>query len=423
MTKLEEMLLGFQIPKVAKVRQKLDRTRVEDLEGYLTGRLRSKELPIRRGDRIAVTGGSRGIADYPRVMKTAVDYIKERGGIPFIVPAMGSHAGGTAEGQAAMLRDLGIAEESVGAPIVSSMEVVEVARTELGLPVYIDRNAAEADGILLLNRVKTHTSIRERYQSGLVKMMAIGLAKHKGCAMTHSLGTLHLGENMVRVGLTALEHLKIVGGIAVIENGYEEVADLYVLRREEIAEEEPRILERAKAMVPRLWLDRIDALIVYEQGKEIAGTGMDPAVVGRPINKLPNIGPEVASLGVLRLSGRSGGNASGCGMADFISRRLRDAVDEETMVVNSITGMKPFLANIPPTLATDELVVKACIKNAGQIPPSQFKLVAIRNSRTLDEVWMSEAACQAAEDSGRAERIGEYETLEFSPEGDLLLFE
>lgn len=228
---------------------------------------------------------------------------------------------------------------------------------------------------------------------------------------------------MVRVGLTALEHLKIVGGIAVIENGYEEVADLYVLRREEIAEEEPRILERAKAMVPRLWLDRIDALIVYEQGKEIAGTGMDPAVVGRPINKLPNIGPEVASLGVLRLTSHSGGNASGCGMADFISRRLRDAVDEETMVVNSITGMKPFLANIPPTLATDELVVKACIKNAGQIPPSQFKLVAIRNSRTLDEVWMSEAACRAAEDSGRAERIGEYETLEFSPEGDLLLFE
>lgn len=422
MTKLEEMLLGYQIPKVARVCQALDRTRLEDPESYLMELLRSKELPIREGDRIAVTGSSRGIAQYPKIMRTAIAYIKERGGIPFIVPAMGSHAGGVAEGQTAMLRELGITEEAVGAPIVSSMEVVEVARTELGLPVYIDRNAVEADGILLLNRVKTHTSIRERYQSGLVKMMAIGLAKHKGCAMTHSLGTPHLGKNMVRVGLTALEHLKVIGGIAAIENGYEELADLYVLHKEEIPEEEPKILERAKTMIPRICLDQIDALIVYEQGKEIAGTGMDPAIVGRPIDRMPNIGPEVASLGVLRLTACSNGNASGCGMADFISKQLRDQIDEEHTVINSITGMKPVLANIPPTLATDELVIKACIKNAGQIPTEQFKLVIIRNSRTLDEVWMSEAAYQAAEASGRVERTGAYEALEFGPKGELLLF-
>jgi len=161
-------------------------------------------------------------------MKAVVDFVKEQGAVPFIVPAMGSHGGGTAEGQTRMLHNLEISEETVGAPIVSSMEIVEVARTELGLPVYIDKNAFKADGIILLNRVKTHTSIREAYQSGLLKMMAIGLAKHNGAAMTHSLGVVNLGPNMVWVGKKALEHLKIRCGVALIENGYEELADTYV---------------------------------------------------------------------------------------------------------------------------------------------------------------------------------------------------
>ncbi len=226
MSKLNEMLDDYRIPRVAKVKQIFDDTYLENPEEKLLSLLRNKSLPVKSGDRIAITGGSRGIAGYQRIMHTAVAYIKEKGGIPFIVPAMGSHGGGTAEGQVAMLKELGITEDSVGAPIVASMDVVEIARTDLGLPVYIDKHAFEADGVLLLNRVKTHTTIRENYQSGLVKMLAIGLAKHKGCAMTHSLGTPFLGKNMVRVGLTALKHLNIVGGISVIENGYEQLAGL-----------------------------------------------------------------------------------------------------------------------------------------------------------------------------------------------------
>lgn len=194
-------------------------------------RLREKDLPVLPGQRIAITGGSRGIADYVALMRAAVRYLKEKGAVPFIVPAMGSHGGATAEGQVEVLRNLGITEDSVGAPIISSMEVVEIARTELDLPVYLDKNAWEADGILLLNRVKTHTSIYGRYQSGLVKMLAIGLAKHVGAAMTHSLGTDYLNDNMARVGLTALDHAKVVGGIAAIENGYDQLADVYVLKK------------------------------------------------------------------------------------------------------------------------------------------------------------------------------------------------
>lgn len=423
MAKLNEMLEGYEIPKMAKVRQLFDRTLLENPEEKLIGLLRGKNLPIQKGDRIAITGSSRGIAEYQRIMRTAVAYVKEKGGIPFIVPAMGSHGGGTAEGQEAMLRELGITEAAVGAPIISCMDVVEVARTELGLPVYIDKNAVEADGILLLNRVKTHTSIREKYQSGLIKMMAIGLAKHKGCAMTHSLGTPFLGENMVRVGLTALKHLKIVGGISVIENGYEQLADVYVSRKEEIPETEPEILKRAIGMIPRIYLDKIDALVVFEQGKEISGTGMDPAIVGRPINRLPNTGPHVETLGVLRLTGFSRGNASGCGMADFISRRLRDAIDEEYTIINSLTGMKPFLANIPPTLATDKLVFQACVKAAGQIRPQDLKLAVVRSTRSLEEIWLSRAAWAAVSEPERVERLSDFENVPFDSAGMLQLFE
>ena len=416
------MLDSCEIPEVAKVRQIFDRTHLENPQEKLAALLHKKNLPIKQGDRIAITGGSRGIADYQQIMRTAVAYVKEKGGIPFIVPAMGSHGGGTAEGQEEMLRGLGITEETVGAPVISCMDVIEVATTDLGLPVYIDKHAVEADGILLLNRVKTHTSIRENYQSGLVKMLAIGLAKHKGCAMTHSLGTPFLGRNMVRVGLTALQHLKIVGGISVIENGYEQLADVYVSLREEIAETEPDILQQATTMVPRIYLDRIDVLIVFEQGKEIAGTGMDPAIVGRPINRLPNIGPEVESLGVLRITNHSQGNASGCGMADFITRKMRNNINEEATIVNSLTGMKAFLANIPPTLETDKLVIQACVKAAGLIPTENLKLVIVRNTKSLDEIYCSKAALDAVSAPDLVEKISDFEKIPFDENGNLELF-
>lgn len=215
MSKLEEMLCGYEIPQVARVRQLFDDTRLYDPEEKVRRLWREKNIEIRPGARIAITGGSRGIAGYQVIMRTVVALVKESGGVPFIVPAMGSHGGGTAKGQTLLLANLGITKETVGAPVISSMEVAEVARTELGLPVYIDKHAWEADGIILLNRVKTHTSIREEYQSGLVKMMAIGLAKHGGAAMTHSLGTLKRGPNMVRVGKAALETVEDPGRILV----------------------------------------------------------------------------------------------------------------------------------------------------------------------------------------------------------------
>lgn len=422
MSSLEDMLKGYEIPEVVKIRTIFDRTRLEKPEETLLERLREKDLPVLPGQRIAITGGSRGIADYVALMRAAVRYLKEKGAVPFIVPAMGSHGGATAEGQVEVLRNLGITEDSVGAPIISSMEVVEIARTELDLPVYLDKNAWEADGILLLNRVKTHTSIYGRYQSGLVKMLAIGLAKHMGAAMTHSLGTDYLNDNMARVGLTALDHAKVVGGIAAIENGYDQLADVYVLKKEEIREEEPKILERAKTMVPRIPFAHMDVLICRKLGKEISGTGMDPAVVGRPINNRPNVGPDVTELGILSLTAKSEGNGNGIGMGDFISRRLRDAVDEKMTVVNALTGMKPFTARIPPTMDTDELVFKACIKAAGRIAPEDLKLCIINSSGDLRHIWSTRALAESL-DPRKGELAGAYQKVPFDASGTLMLEE
>lgn len=419
MSKLEEMLSGYEIPMVCRVRREFDRTCLREPERKLEELWKEKRIQVKPGQRIAITGGSRGIAEYRRIMAKVVSLVREAGGEPFIVPAMGSHGGGTAEGQVQVLRNLGITEETVGAPIRSSMDVVEVAKTELGLPVYIDKNAWEADGIILLNRVKTHTSIREEYQSGLVKMMAIGLAKHKGAAMTHSLGTLRLGPNMVRVGKKALEKLSVVAGVSVIENGYEQLADLYVSRKEEILSEEKKILRRAISMVPDIGLDEIDSLIVWEQGKDVSGTGMDPAVIGRPINRRPNDGPQVEALGVLRLTERSDGNASGCGMADFISQKLRDAVNEEYTCVNSLTGMHPEIAAIPVTLENDRLVFQACVKASGQLDLGQLKLVIIKNTKSLEEIYLSEAPVRSAAGKSGFQVCSGYGPVPFDRDGNL----
>lgn len=421
MATINDMLSGITIPPVVKVRQKFDDTVLENYPEVLLARLRAKDIDIKPGQRICISGGSRGIVAYQGMMKAIVAFVKEKGGKPFIVPGMGSHGGATAEGQEAILAHLGITEELVGAPIVSSMETVQIGETELGLPVYIDKNAYEADGIILFNRVKTHTSIRGIHQSGLVKMMAIGLAKHKGASFTHKLGVNNLPNNIIRVGKVGIEKLKIVAGVASIENGYNGLADVYVLKKDEIFEQEPAILERATAMVPEILLKEIDALVVTEFGKEISGNGVDPAVVGRPTNNLPNPGPTVHAFGVLRLTASSEGNASGIGLCDYIPRKLRDEIDEPAMYVNCATGNNVKLARIPLTVDTEEQVVKACLLTSTKPDPNDAKLVIIRSTKYLDEVYMSRAAVEAAKQD-QIEVDGEYFSVEFDSSGVMQLY-
>jgi uncharacterized protein (DUF362 family) len=420
MSEISKMLQEYRIPKVTKVRQTFNQDVLEDLEGVLRGGLEETCAPISPGARIAITCGSRGIDQYAAIIKTVVRYVKDKGGNPFLVPAMGSHGGATAAGQEEVLRRYGITEESVGAPVVSSMEVVQIGTTNKGLPVYIDKNAYEADGIILVNRVKPHTSFRGKYESGLVKMLAIGLAKQKGAEMTHFLRFENMAENIVAVGTIGLETLNILCGVCTIENGYNHVAELHVLRRDEILDKEPGYLQAAWKRMPRIALDTIDVLVVSEIGKEISGCGMDTNIIGRYHTRAASGGPETIKLGVLNVTEKSEGNANGMGLADFMPRHMYDAVDFEASYINTLTSTEPNSTRIPMVLANDKEVFQACIKLCGQVDPANIRMVIIRSTKYLDEVYMSKAAVEAA--VMPVEPMSGYQDVPFDEDGNLVLF-
>jgi hypothetical protein len=335
---------------------------------------------------------------------------------------MGSHGGATAEGQKKILEDMGITEDEMGAKIVSSMEVVQIGITEVGLPVFVDKNAYEADGIILFNRIKTHTSIRGPHESGLVKMLAIGLAKHKGAEMTHRLGVDNLPDNIIRVGTIGIKKLKILFGVGTVENGYNGIAEICVLRQNEILDEEKKIICRARERVPRVFLNEIDVLIVKNFGKNISGSGVDPAVVGRPANNRPNPGPNVKTLGALRITKESHGNCSGIGLLDFIPKSFYDVIDFESLYLNCMTGVQPKLARIPMVLDTELLVVKACLRVCGVPNFQNARVVFVDSTKYLEEVYMSQAAlCEA--DSAKVESDEIYREVPFDQSGSLMMFD
>ncbi|MGM9533617.1 MAG: lactate racemase domain-containing protein [Intestinibacter sp.] len=424
MSQINEILDNIKLPQIMKVKQVFDDTKIENVPEYLNQKLIEKQIKdkIKPGMKIAITGGSRGISHYQDLMKTVVDFVYKCGATPFIVPAMGSHGGGTDEGQANMLKKLGITKETVGCDIISSMEVVEVGRTSKDLPVYIDKNAAGADGIILLNRVKLHTSFRGKYESGLIKMMAIGLAKRKGADMTHSLRYENMAENLVEVGTIALQNLNIICGVASIENGYNEVADVFVLKKDEILEEEPNILQKSKKLMSRIYLDDIDVLIVNEIGKNISGTGVDTNIVGRFHTNAASGGPNTIKLGFLDISEKSGGNGNGMGLADFVSKKFYDKVDFPATYINAITSTEPNSVKLPLVLDNDKYVFKGCVKLCGVRDLDKLKLVVINNTKELYEIYMSKAAFDNVVDKEKVKPISGLFNIPFDEEDNLKLF-
>lgn len=424
MSQINEILDNIKLPQIMKVSQTFDNTKLDDVEGDLNQKLIDKNIKdkIKPGMRIAITGGSRGISFYKELMKTIVSFVKKCGATPFIVPSMGSHGGGTSEGQENMLKKLGITKESVGCEIISSMDVVEVGRTSKDLPVYIDKNAANADGIILLNRVKLHTSFRGKYESGLIKMMAIGLAKRKGADMTHFLRYENMAENLVEVGKIALNNLNIICGVASIENGYNEVADVFVLNKDEILQEEPKILEKSKRLMPRIYLDDIDVLIVNEIGKNISGTGVDTNIVGRFHTNAASGGPNTVKLGFLDISEKSGGNGNGMGLADFVSKKFFRKIDFESTYINAITSTEPNSVKLPLVLDNDKYVFQGCVKLCGVKNIQDIKLVIINNTKELDEIYMSKSAFENTVDKSKVKKESELFDIPFDEEGNLDLY-
>lgn len=416
------LLAGIEPPRFARVRQNFVHPAPVCVREEITRQLRSLGAlgAIRPGDTVAVTIGSRGIVGQVEAARTLVSLVKEAGGVPFLVPAMGSHAGATAEGQKAMLEGMGYTEEAVGAPIRSSMETVRLGVSQKhGLPVLCDKNAATADHVVIMNRVKPHVCFRGPYESGLMKMITIGMGKQKGAEIAHNLGFGRMPEHIPEIATEALKHLNVLCAVALVENAFHETAVCRVLKKDEIVSEEPKLLELAKAYVPRLYFDRLDALVIDEIGKNISGAGFDTNVVGRYHSKWLSGGPDINRLLILDISKESKGNGNGLGMADFTTRRAAEKFDFAQTYPNTLTALLSGGVKIPMVLQNDLQGFQACMKTSYHEHWRDTQFVRVHNTLCLTEIEVSENLLPALKDDPRFDVLSEPYPLAFDAQGNL----
>jgi len=383
-------------PEMYRVRQVFDAPRVGNLEETLNremASIRARDL-IKPGARIALTAGSRGIAHIDHILRHLVQTVRQKGGHPFLLPAMGSHGGGTSVGQVEVLKSLGVTEESTGAPIVSSMDVVEIGKSRFGFPAMVSKPAAEADGIIVVNRIKPHTEFEGPIESGLIKMMAIGMGKHRGCFEVHKQAVQYGYRDVIpEIGGVILSKLPILFGLGIVENIYDETAVIRAVLPSRFVEEEKELLSLAKKLMARLPFDKIDVLIVDQMGKNISGTGIDTNVIGRImfIGEREPEKPNITRIVVLDLTEASHGNAVGIGLADYTTQRLVKKLDLSALATNAITAMTPEKGRIPIAMPTDQAAVDAALDTIGSIPPQEARVVHIRNTLEIGELEVSKA--------------------------------
>jgi hypothetical protein len=373
--------------------------------------------PVKAGQSVALTGSSRGIANIALIIAGAVDALKAKGLRPFIVPAMGSHGGGTAERQAAVLHHYGVTEDAVGAPVRSSIETVQLGETPKGIPLVVDRLASEADHLFVINRVKPHTHFPGPCESGLAKILLIGLGKPAGAERYHK-AIARLGlDGLYRSAIPCLlERLSVLGGLAIIENARDETARIVPLRAAEILDREPALLEEAKRRMARLPFDPIDLLIVDLLGKDVSGAGMDTNVIGR---ERPG-GPRVGVIFVRDLTPASEGNATGIGMADLTVRRLVEKMDAKATFLNCATALHPHLARVPYAFDTDREALDAAVRCTPALRPCDARIVWIRSTLALAELEASEPLAADLAANPLLETIGDPHPFRFHPDGSLV---
>ncbi len=415
----EEPVVAF--PKVVKVRQKFPRPRVDGVEAALREQLGREEIAsaIRPGMSVALTAGSRGIAEIDEILRGLVAALKEMGAEPFIVPAMGSHGGATAEGQVEILESLGVTEEFCGAPIRSSMEVVKLGETGRGVPVYMDRIASEADGVVLVNRIKAHTDFRSTIESGLLKMASIGLGKHKQALALHGYGVIGIRDFMAEVGEKVLESGHILFGVGVVENAYDEPARIEAITPQDIPRREAELLAEYMGMMPGLPVSDVDVLYVDALGKNYSGTGMDTNVIGRfrILGVEEPESPRVKYVIVGDISRESHGNALGMGLADLTTRRLADQVDRKAMNANVITSTFVERAKVPMVLENDQEALQTAVRCNWGVPPEETRFVRIPNTLHLEYLYVSENLVDEVLKNADAEVVGDPEELRFDADG------
>ncbi len=352
-----------------------------------------------RGRTVAVTMGSRGVASVNEIARALCGWLTAQGAHPFVFPAMGSHGGATAEGQRKICKDYGVTEEFVGAPIRSSMETVALGATPEGFPVFMDRQAWEADAVVVMNRVKPHTTFCGTIESGLLKMMAVGMGKEDGARNFHAAARKQGYEKVIRaMSARVLASGKILCGIGVIENEMHQICAVRAARPEGMVALDEACLAAARGLVPRLPFPKIQLLIVNEMGKNISGTGMDTKVVGRGVQMLPGEAPDIRLIYARDLTTESGGNALGVGLADFVHQRLRNKIDFEKMYVNGRTSMSHNMVRLPMVLGSDYDAITFALASLGGPAPAEQGLVWIRSTQNLGRIAISERL--AGETSG-----------------------
>ena len=413
------------LPRMYRIRQKINPPVVADVAAAVRAEITSLDLRprLKRGGRVAVTGGSRGVANIAAILKATCDALKEFGAAPFIVPAMGSHGGATAEGQIQVLARYGITPESMGVPILSSMETVEIGRMSWGLPVLVDKHASEADHIVLVNRVKPHTNFRCHVESGLMKMLVIGLGKHQGALLAHRAAVdVGLDRMVPEVGRFSLSKLPILFGVATVENARHQTARVKAILPERIEEEESILLKEAWSLLGRIPFDFLHLLIVDEIGKDISGTGMDPNVLGRMYfypNEEPK-SPRYVRILVRDLTKQTAGNAVGMGLADFATRRLASKVDFQYTYTNALTGLSPMRSKTPIIFETDRMAIEAALKTIGLTEPRDAKIGRILNTLAVEYLQASEKLLPEIRERSDLEIIDGPWEFKFSETGDLI---
>lgn len=419
------------LPPVALIRQHFDAAEAGDPASAVVKALAlaPEMAAVRPGMSVALTVGSRGIARLPDMVRAIVTQLQARGAHPFIVPSMGSHGGATAEGQLRVLAHLGVTEDSAGCPIHSSMETICLGRLDNGMEVHVDKLAHQADGIVLFNRIKPHSAFRALNESGLVKMLSIGLGKQSGADNCHAWGFTNVGRFIIEMARVKLAACKILFGVGVLENAYDRLAKVVVLPPEGLIEREREYLAEAMRGMPRLPLGPLDqpmasgpldVLVVDYVGKEFSGSGMDPNITGRPSTKAISGGPSVSRIAVLDVTDKSEGNANGVARADVITERLFRRFDRESVYINSVTSGVLSAAAIPMAMPTDRTAIQTAVKTCESQTPEAITLIRIPNTLDLQYLYASEALLPALRERPGIEILTPPLPMRFDADGRLL---
>lgn len=420
-----DMVKDVKLPEMIEVRQSFPRPRITNVEQAVREALHKKEgveASIKPGMTVAITGGSRGVCNIPVILKTLVSFCRERGAIPFIFPAMGSHGGGTAEGQKRMLESLGVTEEFCGCEIRATMEVTRIGTTAEGHPVYIDAYAAAADAVIVVNRIKPHTAFRGPYESGLMKMMTIGMGKHAGAQVCHQAGFGQMHHLVPLFGHEVLKSGKIAFGLAILENAYDETCCMEALLPDEFESREPELLKKAYGLMGRIQFDYADVLIVDEIGKDYSGEGADPNISGAFPTPYASGGLKAERRVCLGLSEASHGCGYGCGLFDAISKRLYDQLNLDATYTNAITNTVLTAVQIPMMLPNDRDAIRTALRSCNHADMENPKIIRIANTAHIEKIYISTALMEEAEKNPDLELVGEPEPFPFDEEGNLLYF-